>query len=69
MSHCLDCGTKLVGAKYIDDEGEGPFCLTCKNNRVKYRPGQGEICAKCKKPINGPYLVLNGQKIHPEHYR
>jgi len=25
-------------------------------------------CAKCKKPIYGEYILINGQRMHPEHY-
>eukprot|EP01105_Mastigella_eilhardi_P022111 TRINITY_DN5418_c0_g1_i1.p1 TRINITY_DN5418_c0_g1~~TRINITY_DN5418_c0_g1_i1.p1 ORF type:complete len:496 (-),score=140.39 TRINITY_DN5418_c0_g1_i1:83-1540(-) len=66
---CADCGTKLRGQKYVEDENE-PVCLACKTNRMKNQVARkGEICARCKKPIVGEFIVLKGQKIHPEHYR
>ncbi|KAH3759402.1 lim2 protein [Pelomyxa schiedti] len=69
--NCTDCGCKLFGQKYMDHEGD-PYCVPCKNLRmaaVKPTGGSGEICGRCKRPIIGAYLVINGQKMHPEHFR
>lgn len=65
---CKECGTSLLKAQYKEDEGE-PYCVKCRSMRVRLREGKYDICAKCKKPILGDYMILNGQKIHPEHYR
>ena len=27
------------------------------------------LCARCKKPIIGWYITLEGQRMHPEHFR
>jgi len=65
---CAECGQSLLGVQHKEDEGD-PLCLKCKAIRVKIRDTKHEICAKCKKPILGEYIIVNGQKIHPEHYR
>ena len=65
---CAECGIGLLGKEYKDDEGD-PFCLKCKAIRVRVRATKNDLCARCKKPILGEYIILNGQKIHPEHYR
>eukprot|EP01106_Pelomyxa_sp_JSP_P014863 TRINITY_DN4887_c0_g1_i6.p1 TRINITY_DN4887_c0_g1~~TRINITY_DN4887_c0_g1_i6.p1 ORF type:complete len:232 (+),score=83.99 TRINITY_DN4887_c0_g1_i6:474-1169(+) len=54
----------------MDHEGD-PFCLTCKRNRLDRGSATtpSEICAKCKKPITGKFLTINGQHVHAEHYR
>jgi len=65
---CAECGTSLLGIEYKEDEGD-PLCMKCKVIRVKIRETKNELCALCKKPIMGEFIILNGQKIHPEHYR
>lgn len=65
---CKGCGISLLTREYKEDEGE-PFCVKCKNIQVRIRATKNDICAKCHKPILGEYIILNGQKIHPEHYR
>jgi len=65
---CGECGTSLLGVEYKEDEGD-PLCMKCKSIRIKIRETKNELCALCKKPIMGEYIILNGQKIHPEHYR
>eukprot|EP00727_Mastigamoeba_balamuthi_P012077 m51a1_g7492 hypothetical protein (500) ;mRNA; r:251831-254379 len=63
---CKMCGSCLK--EFKEDEGE-PYCTTCKAVRVKQRALKNELCARCKLPITGDYIVVNGQKMHPEHYR
>jgi len=65
---CAGCGTELRGKPYKEDEGE-PYCLTCKAARsIKIEPSAG-VCGRCKKQIIGEYITINGQRMHPEHYR
>jgi len=65
---CTSCGTRLRGKPYREDEGY-PYCPPCKELRNKKKANTGELCAQCKKPITGEYIILNGQKIHIEHFR
>lgn len=66
--YCAGCGTELRGKPYKEDEGE-PYCLVCKAARsIVIDPAAG-ICGKCKKPIIGEYITIQGQRMHPEHFR
>lgn len=65
---CSGCGTELRGKPYKDDEGE-PYCMMCAKQRVVVIDAPVGICGKCKKPIIGEYITIQGQKMHPEHYR
>ena len=65
---CTSCGARLRGKPYREDEGF-PYCPPCKELRNKKKANTGELCAQCKKPITGEYIILNGQKIHIEHFR
>jgi len=65
---CTGCGKNLVGAPYKEDEGD-LFCNGCKDTRSQRLAPATETCAKCKKPIIGEFIVLNGQRMHSEHFR
>eukprot|EP01132_Coremiostelium_polycephalum_P000437 gene437-553_t len=65
---CSGCGEKLRGKPYKEEDGE-VYCNTCKAARQKRLAAKSEICAKCKLPITGEYIVLQGQPLHSEHYR
>lgn len=65
---CTGCGTNLMGKKYKDWEDE-PYCTECYRDRERYIQPPAHICGKCKKPIFGEYLNINGLKMHPEHYK
>eukprot|EP01107_Rhizomastix_libera_P009935 TRINITY_DN2617_c0_g1_i1.p1 TRINITY_DN2617_c0_g1~~TRINITY_DN2617_c0_g1_i1.p1 ORF type:complete len:509 (-),score=159.32 TRINITY_DN2617_c0_g1_i1:1621-3147(-) len=65
---CNGCGCKLRGKPYREIDGL-PYCPPCKELRVKAAASKGELCAKCKQPIVGDYLIINGQKMHPDHFR
>ncbi|KAL6064720.1 LIM and senescent cell antigen-like-containing domain protein 2 [Balamuthia mandrillaris] len=65
---CTGCGVSLVGKKYKEAGGE-PYCDVCKAAlQVEVDP-KIHICGRCKKPIIGEYVTLNGQRMHPEHFR
>lgn len=65
---CTGCNVELRGKQYKEHEGM-PYCTDCKAARTVIVDTAAGICAKCKKPIIGEYLVLNGQRMHPEHFR
>lgn len=65
---CFGCGTSLDGEIYKEDEGN-PYCSTCKAARVVVRAPPVHTCGICHKPIYGEFILLNGQHIHPEHYK
>jgi len=63
---CTGCGKSLVGQSYKEDEGE-IYCNICKESKKQRILPPSEPCAKCKKPIVGEFITLNGQRMHPEH--
>ncbi|KAK5580907.1 hypothetical protein RB653_000931 [Dictyostelium firmibasis] len=65
---CSGCGDKLRGKPYKEEDGE-VYCNSCKIARQKRLAAKSEICSKCKLPITGEYIVLQGQPVHSEHYR
>ncbi|EGG20521.1 LIM-type zinc finger-containing protein [Cavenderia fasciculata] len=65
---CSGCGTGLRGKPYKEEDGE-VYCTACKVARQKRLQSKSEICAKCKLPITGEYIILGGQPLHAEHYR
>lgn len=66
--YCAGCSTELRGKPYKEHDGE-PFCVACKSARtITIQPSAG-ICGKCKKPIIGEYIILNGQRMCPDHYK
>jgi len=36
--------------------------------RTQQNP-ESHMCAKCKRPIIGNFIILHGQYLHPEHYK
>jgi len=65
---CSGCGDKLRGKPYKEEDGE-VYCNSCKMARQKRLAANSQICAKCKLPITGEYMLLQGQPVHSEHYR
>jgi len=58
----------LVGQPYKEDEGE-VYCNACRDARIQRKAPPTDICSKCKQPILGDWLLIQGQKVHVEHYR
>jgi len=65
---CTGCGKSLVGQKYVEDDND-VYCTVCRDPKKQRIPPKSEICGKCKKPIEGEYITINGQRMHPYHYR
>eukprot|EP01118_Nematostelium_gracile_P011378 TRINITY_DN4024_c0_g1_i1.p1 TRINITY_DN4024_c0_g1~~TRINITY_DN4024_c0_g1_i1.p1 ORF type:complete len:457 (+),score=98.77 TRINITY_DN4024_c0_g1_i1:89-1372(+) len=65
---CTGCGNNLVGKTYKEEEGE-IYCHICKGNRKQRLVGPPEMCGKCKRPILGEWITIQGMKVHAEHYR
>eukprot|EP01121_Diplochlamys_sp_Union-15-3_P022493 TRINITY_DN959_c0_g1_i1.p1 TRINITY_DN959_c0_g1~~TRINITY_DN959_c0_g1_i1.p1 ORF type:complete len:440 (-),score=65.22 TRINITY_DN959_c0_g1_i1:49-1263(-) len=67
---CFACGKPLTGQKYKVLEGtEEIYCIPCYGKRVVRIDPEAKTCHYCKKPIIGEYILLQGQYVHPEHYR
>jgi len=67
---CYLCGKNLKGQKYkIDGDTKEIFCTACMGSRARKIEPEAKICSICKRPIIGEFISLNGQPIHPEHYR
>jgi len=66
--NCTGCGVNLTGKTFRESDGD-IFCTSCMQSKQQRIPPPSELCARCKKPITGEFLVINGQKVHPEHYR
>ena len=64
---CYRCGVPLVGLSYSECHGE-PHCENCADKIQAIENPEVHTCAKCKLPIFGEFLFINGQYIHPEHY-
>jgi len=68
---CVGCGTNLVGKKYKphpDIKGQ-IYCPVCLPAELRLLKPEDHICAQCSLPIRGPYILINGQYMHPRHYR
>lgn len=65
---CSGCGDKLKGKPYKEEDGE-VYCTNCRMARQRRLASKSQICAKCKLPIQGEYIILQGQPVHSEHYR
>eukprot|EP01129_Flabellula_baltica_P008894 TRINITY_DN355_c0_g1_i3.p1 TRINITY_DN355_c0_g1~~TRINITY_DN355_c0_g1_i3.p1 ORF type:complete len:413 (-),score=85.46 TRINITY_DN355_c0_g1_i3:89-1327(-) len=67
---CVTCGTSLIGKKAkLDPDNKDAYCNTCMAKRKPDVIGEEHMCGRCKRPIIGPYLLLHGQYLHPEHFR
>eukprot|EP01120_Amphizonella_sp_Union-15-10_P010863 TRINITY_DN4502_c0_g1_i1.p1 TRINITY_DN4502_c0_g1~~TRINITY_DN4502_c0_g1_i1.p1 ORF type:complete len:453 (-),score=71.42 TRINITY_DN4502_c0_g1_i1:43-1401(-) len=67
---CHACGKMLKGQKYnIMEDTKEVYCPPCYGKRIIRIDPLAKICHYCKKPIIGEYLLLQGQYVHPEHYR
>ncbi|ELR25664.1 LIM domain containing protein [Acanthamoeba castellanii str. Neff] len=63
---CQGCGVGLAGQQFKEGSGE-PYCGDCKKAVQVVIEPDIHICAKCKKPIIGEYILLFGQRMHPEN--
>eukprot|EP01104_Vermistella_antarctica_P009817 TRINITY_DN256_c0_g1_i4.p2 TRINITY_DN256_c0_g1~~TRINITY_DN256_c0_g1_i4.p2 ORF type:complete len:466 (-),score=122.43 TRINITY_DN256_c0_g1_i4:876-2273(-) len=64
---CTGCGMKLKGKIYKEHDGDA-YCDQCIKARLVEIDAEIHLCAKCKKPIYGEYILIKGQRMHPEHY-
>lgn len=65
---CTGCGINLVGVRY-KEAGEEPYCTSCIGKVQIELDAKIHTCARCKKPILGEFLLLKGQRYHPEHFK
>jgi hypothetical protein len=65
---CQGCGLALAGTQFKEAGGD-PYCGDCKKNMQVVVDPTIHICSKCKKPITGEYVLLFGQRMHPEHFQ
>jgi hypothetical protein len=65
---CQGCGINLAG-KAFKEAGGDPYCAECKKNIQIVVDPTIHMCARCKKPIIGEYILLFGQRMHPEHFQ
>lgn len=65
---CCGCGAALAGKPFKEYEGDA-FCGNCFGERVRVIAPPAHPCGKCKKPIFGEYITINGQRMHAEHYK
>jgi hypothetical protein len=65
---CVECKKNLAGGSGVDYEGEA-HCKPCAQLKkaAKAKP-VGIICARCKEVIEGEFIVLQGQRMHPYHF-
>ncbi|KJE93271.1 LIMS2 protein [Capsaspora owczarzaki ATCC 30864] len=61
---CSVCGTSLAGTAFVKKDGR-PWCKPCSNVQ---KPADTAMCAKCRKPLDGEFIVLQNQKMHPYHF-
>eukprot|EP01130_Rhizamoeba_saxonica_P003991 TRINITY_DN1652_c0_g1_i2.p1 TRINITY_DN1652_c0_g1~~TRINITY_DN1652_c0_g1_i2.p1 ORF type:complete len:409 (-),score=77.97 TRINITY_DN1652_c0_g1_i2:63-1289(-) len=67
---CCTCGSRLNNKAFkCVEEKKELYCLECAEKFVVIIDPDSHICAKCKRPIVGEYLELNGQKFCSSHYR
>jgi hypothetical protein len=67
---CVGCGTNLVKKKFkAHAETKQIYCPTCLPPDVRLIKPEAHICAQCALPIQGPYLLIKGQYMHPRHFR
>jgi len=67
---CGNCGMNLVGKRYrLDKSTKMLKCTYCVGLEQRTARPQAHICAHCHIPINGEYIVLQGQYMHPRHFR
>jgi len=65
---CDECGEPLAGTSFVKRHGR-PYCKPC-NQKLKTLEAEKykNMCARCKKPIDGEVLYLNKEKFHPFHF-
>lgn len=67
---CVNCGTTLVNNKFkLHKKTKDSYCVSCMDKVLKSQVAEEHMCSRCKRPIIGEYILLNGQYLHPEHYR
>jgi hypothetical protein len=67
---CVGCGTNLVGKKYKPHpENKQIYCPVCLPAELRLLKPEDHICAQCSQPIRGAYLLIEGQYMHPRHFR
>lgn len=64
---CNGCGAGLAGKPVKNYLGD-PFCPSCYVSRERIIAPGARMCGRCKKPIFGEYITLNGVDMHPEHF-
>jgi len=65
---CTHCGKSLAGGSFVERNGF-PYCKGCKKPEDPVpAPSTNDVCGRCKKPIVGEYVIISGQKMHPEHF-
>ena len=63
---CFMCKGMLKGKPFKDIDGE-PYCPDCSKKKVEMEKAK-DLCFKCKQPIVGDFILINGMKCHPEHF-
>jgi len=65
---CFECGESLAGGSFVKYE-EKAHCKPCaKEKKKKKHERPGITCARCKETIEGEFIVLQGQRMHPYHF-
>jgi len=66
----LACGTNLVGVAHKTDvPAKKIFCKKCYGTQTVEFMVEAHKCGKCGKMIQGKYLLINDQYMHPAHFR
>lgn len=66
---CETCGKLLPGMKYkVHEKTKCILCVDCYVKRIQLSDVE-RYCAKCKRLIEGEYIILKGQFFHAEHFR
>jgi len=65
---CDECGNQLAGTSFVKRLGR-PHCKPCAQ-KLKQQEAERfkNMCARCKKSIDGEVLHLNKEKFHPHHF-
>jgi len=65
---CVMCGLSLPGVRYkLHPETKESYCNPCWE-KLNVRQ-DNHMCSRCKRPIIGKFVLMNGLYLHPEHYR
>lgn len=65
---CIECKKSLAGGSFVEYEDQA-HCKPCAREKkaAKNKP-VGAVCARCKENIDGEFITLQGQKMHPHHF-